>query len=187
MIKQLIWTIWTPMFSVPKKADKLNLSLSLSPLEGGNYQGLKLSDQVMKVLKRVAENFFRITNVHGWNVVWLYACGHGTTNAIFIARYVTCVWWAFCKLGIGEWLVCLIQNIYENARSIVHVGCDLSGEFSMKVDSCLSPLLLIMVLKTLSQEFHLYRTSLGKPVCRWPGHHLWITGGNAREANPLED
>ena len=29
MITLLIWTIWTPMSSVPKKADKLNLSLSL--------------------------------------------------------------------------------------------------------------------------------------------------------------
>ena len=28
MIKRLIWTIWTPMSSVLKKADKLNLSLS---------------------------------------------------------------------------------------------------------------------------------------------------------------
>ena len=28
MITQLIWTIWTPMSSVPKEADKLNLSLS---------------------------------------------------------------------------------------------------------------------------------------------------------------
>ena len=28
MITRLIWTIWTPMSSVPKKADKLNLSLS---------------------------------------------------------------------------------------------------------------------------------------------------------------
>ena len=32
MIKWLIWTIWTAMSSVPKKADKLNLSLSLSYL-----------------------------------------------------------------------------------------------------------------------------------------------------------
>ena len=30
MIKRLIWTIWTPMSSVLKKADKLNLSLSLA-------------------------------------------------------------------------------------------------------------------------------------------------------------
>ena len=32
MIKRLIWTIWTPMSSVLKKADKLNLSLSLHPM-----------------------------------------------------------------------------------------------------------------------------------------------------------
>ena len=35
MITQLIWTIWTPMSSVPKKADKLNLSLSLFLLLNG--------------------------------------------------------------------------------------------------------------------------------------------------------
>ena len=29
MIKRLIWTIWTALSSVPKKADKLNLTLSL--------------------------------------------------------------------------------------------------------------------------------------------------------------
>ena len=35
MIKRLIWTICTPMSSVPKKADKLNLSLSLAPVTSG--------------------------------------------------------------------------------------------------------------------------------------------------------
>ena len=30
MITRLVWTIWTPMSSVPKKANKLNLSLSFS-------------------------------------------------------------------------------------------------------------------------------------------------------------
>ena len=33
MITRLIWTIWTPMSSVPEKADKLNLSLSDMLLE----------------------------------------------------------------------------------------------------------------------------------------------------------
>ena len=38
MIKRLIWTIWTPMSSVLKKADKLNLSLSLSlPPESSSH------------------------------------------------------------------------------------------------------------------------------------------------------
>ena len=35
MIKRLIWTIWTPMSSVLKKADKLHLSLSGSHLYHG--------------------------------------------------------------------------------------------------------------------------------------------------------
>ena len=38
MIKRLIWTIWTPMSSVLKKADKLNLSLSLSQWGIWGYQ-----------------------------------------------------------------------------------------------------------------------------------------------------
>ena len=32
MIKRLIWTIWTPISSVLKKADELNLSLSLGAI-----------------------------------------------------------------------------------------------------------------------------------------------------------
>ena len=32
MITRLIWTIWTPKSSVPKKADKLNIYLSLFPM-----------------------------------------------------------------------------------------------------------------------------------------------------------
>ena len=36
MIKRLIWTIWTLMSSVLKKADKLNLSLSLYRISAGS-------------------------------------------------------------------------------------------------------------------------------------------------------
>ena len=38
MIKRLIWTIWTPMSSVLKKADKLNLSFSLSLKAIGEFK-----------------------------------------------------------------------------------------------------------------------------------------------------
>ena len=31
-----------------------------------------------------------------------------------------------------------------------------------------------------------HRMSMGKPVCRWPGLHLWITGWTAREADLLK-
>ena len=43
MITRLIWTIWTPMSSVPKKADKLNLSLFLHNDEIVNPVGGLLS------------------------------------------------------------------------------------------------------------------------------------------------
>ena len=32
-----------------------------------------------------------------------------------------------------------------------------------------------------------YRVSLGKLVCRWPGHHHWIAEGITTKADPLED
>ena len=51
----------------------------------------------------------------------------------------------------------LIQSMYENVRSRVHVGCNLSEAFSLKVGvhqgSCLSLRLFIKVLDALSQEF----------------------------------
>ena len=43
MIKGLIWTIWTTMSSVLKKADKLNLSLSLSLSATSNNKVIKLT------------------------------------------------------------------------------------------------------------------------------------------------
>ena len=55
MIKRLIWTIWTPMSSVLKKADKLNLSLSLSfkkmhlKMSSGKWQPFCLGLNVLRI------------------------------------------------------------------------------------------------------------------------------------------
>ena len=50
MIKRLIWTIWTPMSSVLKKADKLNLSLSpwllKSPVHQQTWHWLCRTDHI---------------------------------------------------------------------------------------------------------------------------------------------
>ena len=32
------------------------------------------------------------------------------------------IWWALRKLGVDEWIVCLVQGMYSNARSHVRVG-----------------------------------------------------------------
>ena len=77
------------------------------------------------------------------------------------------IWWALHKLNAEEYLVQLIQSIYENARSRVRAGCNLSNKFSVKVSvhqgSCLSPLWFIMVLKAHSKEFHI--------GCPWENRH----------------
>ena len=52
----------------------------------------------------------------------------------------------------------LVQGMYSNASSCVHVGEGCSEEFEVKVGlhqvSVLSPLLFIIVLEALSRQFH---------------------------------
>ena len=48
-----------------------------------------------------------------------------------VPRHV--IWLAFRKLDIDVWLVLLMQSMYENVRSRVPAGCNLSEEFSVKV------------------------------------------------------
>ena len=58
---------------------------------------------------------------------------------------------------MDEWIVCLVQGMYSNARSRVHVGEGYSEEFEVKVGvhqgSVLSLLPFIIVLEALSREF----------------------------------
>ena len=72
-----------------------------------------------------------------------------------VPRKVIC--WALRKLGVEEWIVRMVQGMYANAQSRVHVGEGYSEEFEVKdgvhQDSVLSPLLFIIVLEALSCEF----------------------------------
>ena len=67
------------------------------------------------------------------------------------------IWWALRKLAVEEWIVQMVQGMYANAQSRVHVGEGYSDEFEVKVGvhqgSVLSPLLFIIVLQALSCEF----------------------------------
>ena len=170
-------------------------------LERENYRSLKLLDQVVKDIKRVAENFLK-QKVRIDDLNFGFMSARITKDATVIVRplkekfhtinktvCMSCVnlekafnhvprraiWWALRTLGIEEWLVRLIQNMCENARYRVRVGCNLSEEFNVKVgvhqDSCLSLLLFITNL----EEF-LTGCSVGKLMYRLPGHHYCITG-----------
>ena len=55
-----------------------------------------------------------------------------------VPRYV--VWWALLRIGFEEWLVQLIQSMYDDARSRVRVG--LQPEWRVKCESGCSPRLL---------------------------------------------
>ena len=63
------------------------------------------------------------------------------------------------KLGVEEWIVRLVQAMYNNARSRVRVGSEYNEEFEVGVGvhqgSVLSPLLFIIVLEALSRDFRL--------------------------------
>ena len=152
-------------------------------LNRGNYRGLKLIEQVMKVLERVVEGLIR-QRVEIDEMQCGFLSGRGTTDAIFIVRQLQekhlaankllymafvdlekasdrvprdIIWWAVRKLGIDEWLVRLVQSMYKDVRSRVRVGDGYSEEFGVGVGvhqgSVLSPLLFIIVLEALSREF----------------------------------
>ena len=61
-------------------------------------------------------------------------------------------------VGVPEWIVVIVQAMYNGAKSKVRVNGSYSNEFEVKVGvhqgSVLSPLLFIMVLEALSREFH---------------------------------
>ena len=161
-----------------KQPDHQVLSLRCwSPL------GLKLTEQVMKVLERVVEGLIR-QRLEIDEMQCGFMSGRGTTDAIFIVRQLQekhlaankplymafvdlekafdrvprdVIWWAMRKLGIDEWLVRLVQSMYKDVRSRVRVGDGYSEEFGVGVGvhqgSVLSPLLFIIVLEALSREF----------------------------------
>ena len=43
------------------------------------------------------------------------------------------IWWALKKLDVEEWILLLVQGIYVNALSHVHVGEGYSKKFEVKV------------------------------------------------------
>ena len=73
------------------------------------------------------------------------------------------LWWVMHVAGVPEWIVVIVQAMYDCAKSKVRVNGSYSDEFEVKVGVqqglVLNSLLFIKVLEALSREF---RTS-----CPW--------------------
>ena len=144
--QRIIPTDWQESFIVnlyKGKGDALNR---------GKYRGLKLIEQVMKVLERVVEGLIR-QRVKIDEMQCGFMSGRGTTDHVPL----DVIWWAMRKLGIDEWLVRLVHFMYKDVRSRVRVGDGYSEEFGVGVGvhqgSVLSPMLFIILLEALSGEF----------------------------------
>lgn len=148
----------------------------------GNYRGLKLLDQVMKVVEHLLEDIIR-KQVTIDDMQFGFMPGRGTSDAIFILRQMqekylgkkkslyfafvdlekafdrvprSVLWWSMRKLGVEEWVIKTVKAMYVDARSDVRVNDKHSESFPVTVGvhqgSVLSPLLFAIVMEALSRE-----------------------------------
>ena len=143
----------------------------------GNYHGLKLTDQLMKLLERVLD-FYIHDRVNIDEMQFGFVPGSCTIGAIFVVRQLQekyikanklfyfvfvdlkksfdhvpeeALWWALRSLIVEEWAVRLIQCMYSNAQSRAWFNGQHSEEFGVGAGVhkgfVLSPPLFILVLK----------------------------------------
>ena len=156
---------YTRLLNVEFELPSNELTLNLNKGEGealdhGNYHGLKLTDQVMKLLEWVLDSSIpQMVNID--EMQFAFVPGRSTTEAIFIVcqlqekcttaankqlyfafvdfeKAFDCVprkvlLWALRNLGVDKWAVRVIQGMYHNARSRVQVNGQYSEEFGMGV------------------------------------------------------
>ena len=130
-------------------------------MDRGNYRGLKLTEQAIKILERIVNGLIRqVVSID--DSQFGFVPGRGTTDAIFVVRQLQekylavnkqlymafldlekafdrvpqkVIWWALRRLGVEEWIVRLVQGMYNNVRSQVRVGQGFSKKFEVKVRS----------------------------------------------------
>ena len=89
-------------------------------LDRGNYQGLKLTKQAMKILERIVDGLIRpLVSIDNSQF------GLSQEETLQMQSLLSekasdrvprkVIWWALRKLGVDEWIVRLVQGMYANA------------------------------------------------------------------------
>ena len=153
------------------------------PMECGNYRGIKLLEHGMKILEKIIESRLRKlveidemqfgfmpgrSTTEAIFMMQQISEKHLEKNQELITVFVDLekaydrvprdlVYWCMRTRGIPEKLVRLVQATYQNTVTMVRTPFGKTEEFDIKVGlhqgSGLSPLLFLIVLDTISNEF----------------------------------
>ena len=206
------------MARYPLTGSRVSLSVSTRVrgmhCKRGNYCGLELTEQIMKIMERILDGLIRqLVSVD--NSQFGFVPGRGTTDAIFVVRQLQEKYLAgnkrlhgFHRPGEGVWSSAFkghlvgaektwcggvdcatgAGDVWQCAESYPcwwGVQWRVWSEGRCSPSSVLSPLLFIIVLETLSREFR-----SGFPwedlLCWWPCYHRSISQGMCQEALDLE-
>ena len=128
---------WNPHTYVQQPLMKCNSPLSLDKVQPVLYSSLDSS--------RRNSCPGKIPMIRTWLLFFAFV----DLEKVFDCVPRKVLWWAMRKVGVEEWIVHLVQAMYNNARSRVRVGSEYSEEFEVGVHqgSVLSPLLFIIVLE----------------------------------------
>ena len=183
-------------------------------LERGNYCGLKLTEQVMKILERIVDSIIRqLVSID--NSQFGFVPGRGTTDAMFVVKQLQEKYLAankrlhgFHRPGEGIWSS-TSEGHLVGAEKTWCGGVDCAtgaGDVCKRTEPC--PCWWGVQWRVWSEDWCSPRIStqpaalhccawslitrillwgpLGGPLCRWPCYHRWIALGMCKEALDLE-
>ena len=167
-------------------------------LERGNYRGLKLTEQVLKILERIVDGLIRQL-VSMDDSQFGFVPGRGTTDAIFVVRqlqekYLAAnkrLYMAFVDLEKAFDRVPRKVSWWALRKCTEPCPCWWGVQWRVWSEGWCSPR-----ISTQRTALHHCAWSLitrvplwgplGGPLCRWPCYHRWITWGMCQEALDLE-
>ena len=76
------------------------------------------------IIRQLQEKFLSRKDLNDKNLTLFFAFVDLEKAFDHVPRKV--LWWAMRKVGVEEWIVRLVQAMYNNARSQVRVGCEYS-------------------------------------------------------------